>query len=228
MTTTTTDDDNRTATTTIEMPSETQIQAAQQRCQEAIRLLAESLGVPVQEQQLAPPPSPNPDDFGASFGEDDGGEAAPRAQATANSCTGGIAGSLGAAAMQPPPRRIITNHNAQVLGGGRANPRNDEPPLMDEHTCNVLRHRLSKGARNNYDGANVRFIKWLFDNSSEYGAPINPLIMERLVEAHRQDSTRLTKAGFPCKQRKEMSKVLREVLNNIRPEDPSTSQSNWS
>ena len=68
------------------------------------RLLAESLGVPVQEQQLAPPPSPNPDDFGASFGEDDGGEAAPPAQATANSRTGGIAGSLGAAAMQPPPR----------------------------------------------------------------------------------------------------------------------------
>ena len=93
---------------------------------------------------------------------------------------------------------------------------------MDEHTRNVLRHRLSKGACKNYDGANVRFIKWLFDNSSEYGALINPLIMERLVEAHRQDSTRLTKAGFPCKQRKEMSKILREVLNNIRPEDPSS------
>jgi hypothetical protein len=65
-------------------------------------------------------------------------------------------------------------------------------------------------------------VKWLFDNSSEYGALINPLIMERLVEAHRQDSTQLTKAGFPCKQRKEMSKILREVLNNIRPEDPSS------
>ena len=73
------------------MPSETQIQAAQQRCQEANRLLAESLGVPVQEQQLAPPPSPNPDDFGANFGENDGGEDAPPAQATANSRTGGIA-----------------------------------------------------------------------------------------------------------------------------------------
>jgi hypothetical protein len=130
-TTTTTDDDHRTTTATIEIPSETQ--AAQQRGCEADRLLAESLGVPVQEQQLAPPPSPNPDDFGASFGEDDGGEAAPPAQATANSCTGGIAGSLGAAAMQPPPRRIIR----------RANPRNDELPLMDEHTCNVLCHRLS-------------------------------------------------------------------------------------
>ena len=72
------------------MPSETQIQATQQRGREADRLLAEILGVPMQEQQLAPPPPPNPDDFGASFGEDDGGEAAPPAQATANSHTGGI------------------------------------------------------------------------------------------------------------------------------------------
>jgi hypothetical protein len=74
---------NRPTTATTEMPSEAQRHAAQQRGRETDRLLAESLGLGVEEQQLPPPPPPNPEEFGAHFGGDDGGSggASPPAQA---------------------------------------------------------------------------------------------------------------------------------------------------
>ena len=112
------------------MPTIAQLHAAQQRGRETDRLLTESLSLGVEEQQLPPPPPPNPEEFGAHFGGDDGGGAGqllpppPPHQGTVNSRTGGMAGSLGPAAMQPPPLRITTNHNAHVLGGGHPNSRN--------------------------------------------------------------------------------------------------------
>ena len=77
------------------MPTEAQLHAAQQRGCKVERLLAESHGLGVEEQE-APPPPPNPEEFGARFGEDVGGGAGqllppPPAQGTVNSRTGGIA-----------------------------------------------------------------------------------------------------------------------------------------
>jgi hypothetical protein len=100
--------------------------------------------------------------------------------------------------------------------------------LMDIEVKEVMKHRLAKGTRANYERRLVNLMVWLYDNRDKYTTIINPSFCDKLDAANAADNARRTAANRPSKKRDYIRDVCMDTLHNIDSSDASTIPLNLS
>ena len=93
---------------------------------------------------------------------------------------------------------------------------------MDLETDAVMKQRVADSTRGGYNGRNVSFMIWLFDNDDKYHHLLEPAIVPRLEEGHAKDKARRTKRGKPSVKRDYLREACLEALVNNDPTDPKS------
>ena len=79
---------------------------------------------------------------------------------------------------------------------------------LDEETHAILQSRIAKSTRKNYIDTLFRFIRFIFDNIADFEGIINPILLQRMIEAHALDQARMNTNGRPCKRRDHIKKAV--------------------
>ena len=92
----------------------------------------------------------------------------------------------------------------------------------DAETLDVLKGRVCDGSRDSYEGRNVQFLVWLFDQRKYFGTLLKQDLLRAMELEDEKDKTRRTKAGAPSKRRDHLRDLCRAWLRAIKPDSPET------
>ena len=90
-------------------------------------------------------------------------------------------------------------------------------------TRRVMQNRVVPSARDQYEGQNIRFILWIFDNKEHYGHILAPAFLEAFpAEVEKDRARRTERSGAPSKKRDYVRALIRQWLKNIDADLPET------
>jgi hypothetical protein len=80
--------------------------------------------------------------------------------------------------------------------------------VLDKETRAILQSRIAKSTRKNYIDTLFRSIRFIFDNIAGFEGIVNPLLLQRMTEAHALDQARINTNGSPCKRRDHLKRAV--------------------
>ena len=91
--------------------------------------------------------------------------------------------------------------------------------VIDMETDAVMKQRVAKSTRDNYERSNIAFLLWLFENNEKYPDLLEQNLYERMSEGRVIDQDRRTRKGLPCKKRERIRAVCRQSLQQMKADD---------
>ena len=129
----------------------------------------------------------------------------------------------------PPALESHSPENARSRGEpGRGDDRRsrsaspDPFSATDAETRRIMQNRVVTSARDQYEGQNIRFILWIFDDKDHYGHILAPALLAALTTEVERDRARRTERGAPSKKRDYARALIRKWLKNIDADLPKT------
>jgi hypothetical protein len=94
---------------------------------------------------------------------------------------------------------------------------------IETDTKNVLNSQIADGSHGNYDGANVKFLIWLYKfNNSMHHNLLQEELLCHMVAAHAKDEASVTTKGKKSKTRNFLRKTCRDAVHGIVVVDVTT------